>query len=1320
MMPKTAGGWPGLAVGLVLIALTGLSGPASAQATNFCANAGGTRSANLFALDGTFGTAPAGTQAPTLTSSTNPTPTVTPLRYAMSTVPGVTGGLDAQGRPIGTTTYALNNRSTVNFPGNYSPEDGEYEITNSSYSRQDGAWHRFIGGRNTGNERDLFMFINAAVAAGVFYEQTLTVTPNTNFEFSISIINLIANNSSIVPNVNLEIDRLGVDDNNNGTVDESGEAQTIVLTGNIPNSNTPIWRDYGGVINSGASNRITVRFRNNAPGGGGNDLAIDNLQFTSCTGLSTGNISGRVYLDQNANNTSDAGEPGYGPNVAVSLIGKDQNLNDFIVATAQTAADGSYSFVNVPAGTYTVAVPQNEPQLNQANPRNPSTTAVINSVTYVTRPSTVVGLGTSLTNQNFGFGPAPISLQKTANANSSTDAIGSVITAAAVGNTFQYTLRVTNNTGTNLSSTSLRLMDALPAGLTYVTGSLQMALVTTGSPTFSSVNDGGSYPFTEPSGRLLGRNVGTSTSSFNNGNLNSGETLIVRFRVTVASGPPPQISNQGRITYTISSVSRNVLSDDPNVAGFADPAVVVVGANLTVSKVADLASVSPGSTLRYTITLVNNGALPTTALTLQDPLPAGLTYVPNSAEAAIGSTPASFTPLNASSYPFATARTMGNNVSSGGFNNNTLAVGETLTVRFRVTVADTATGLGQATSLSNQASTVFNYTGGSPTTVPSDDPAFGGPSDPTITPVQYPDLTIQKTAAATFWQGNNSSYTLTVSNTAGSPASLGTVSVTDVLDASLNYVSAGGSGWSCAYTAATRTVACTRSDALSGGSAYPGITLTVVPTAAGPVPNTAGVANGADNNSANNTSTLSLSVQATYTLSGNVFADANANGLREGGEAGLAGVTVALGGAAARTALTDSSGNYAFTFLIPGSYTLTQTDLPGYISITPNLLGVSLGNADLGNQNFADFLGYRLSGTVFRDDGRGGGTANNALQDGGEPGIGGVTVSAVGATTRTASTDASGGFSLLIPSGFGNFTLSQPQGPATGSNVGGTAVQLAAGYNSAVARQRAVTALPNGSSNSGYNFGVVWASELRPDQSGQATSPGVAAYRHTFRPGTLGSASLTVSGAFTYQIRRAAGCTALAPSDALRPVPLSLVVDSTWPRDPDGRLSACELELLVLVPAGRPGGSVDIAQLSASLTWAGNASVTDQRTATDTTTVAATGALRLSKVVRNVTQNIPAAGAYATNVAGRPGDTLEYCIAFRNSGAAAVSSAVLTDPIPFFTNYAPGTLRLDSAPLTDTADADTGELVGTLYVLVRLGTLTAGQTGQVCYRVTIR
>ena len=91
----------------------------------------------------------------------------------------------------------------------------------------------------------------------------------------------------------------------------------------------------------------------------------------------------------------------------------------------------------------------------------------------------------------------------------------------------------------------------------------------------------------------------------------------------------------------------------------------------------------------------------------------------------------------------------------------------------------------------------------------------------TSTPAQ-PSLSITKTHSGNFAQGQaNATYTVTVTNAANAGATSGAVTVTDTLPSGLTLVSMAGTGWSCTANS------CNRSDALSGGTSYPTITVTV-------------------------------------------------------------------------------------------------------------------------------------------------------------------------------------------------------------------------------------------------------------------------------------------------------------------------------------------------------------------------------------------------------------------------------------------------------------------------------------------------------------
>jgi hypothetical protein len=130
---------------------------------------------------------------------------------------------------------------------------------------------------------------------------------------------------------------------------------------------------------------------------------------------------------------------------------------------------------------------------------------------------------------------------------------------------------------------------------------------------------------------------------------------------------------------------------------------------------------------------------------------------------------------------------------------------------------------------------------------------------------------------------------------------------------------------------------------------------------------------------------LRLSTNPTYTVSGNVTSS---------GAGDLAGVTVNLsGGSISLTTTTDANGNYSFSSVPDGAYTLTLS-LVGYVF---NSMTVTVAGADLSNQNSVGTTAtFSINGVV---------TANGT-------GLAAVTVSLTGAASETTETDTNGHYSF--------------------------------------------------------------------------------------------------------------------------------------------------------------------------------------------------------------------------------------------------------------------------------------------------------------------
>ncbi len=750
--------------------------------------------------------------------------------------------------------------------------------------------------------------------------------------------------------------------------------------------------------------------------------------------------------------------------------------------------------------------------------------------------------------------------------------------------------------------------------------------------------------------------------------------------------------------------------------------------NISISKVTTTASRVQGVdlTATYTITVSNTGNALAQGVQIQDALPTPFTYASTATITATGSTRTSTTnPTAASANPLWSAWD--------------LAAGQSLVIQF-------SANINAATPAVYQNSATVTYLDPLrtvPTTTIS--ATYNGNlvantnDDVTVTPAA--NLVITKTDGITTIQGLAlTTYTITVSN--NGPSAVTNAVFKDPVAANMVKTAVSCTSSSGCPVVANVTIAAlegstgilvnlTNGQSLSFSvtvaltTATAGTTVTNTATIAPPIgttdPNTVG---GGSQNSISDTNTINNIPPPT--LSGTVYLDSNHSSTLNAGELGIAGVTITLQPTTGPNIIvvTNASGAYTSSVSPNMNYTVIETDLAGYISTTSNTLNVAVALANIINQDFLDYRGSSITGTVFRDDGYGNLTntltANDALQNNLEPGLSGIAVSVLsGATTIDAAlTDVNGNYTLWIPFGTAsslNLVESLNQYAATGNNIAGASIYKAVNLNDVNASSFPI-AFTGGQYFMGYNFGQVPLSVLQPNRTGSSTSPGAVAYAHLYRPGTLGVVNLsTVSSAgYTVQYALDTNCDGVVSASEHAVVISSFNVDQNWTRDANGRLQACALEANIIVPSNKPVNQQDISNIRASLVWA-NSSVIDLRVVTDTTTIANIGNLKLGKTVRNVTTGTTA----STSNVGLPGQVLEYCIDYNNLGITNVSNVIVRDPVPFFTTYFVGSITLNGLGLSDAADADAGEIVANVIV-VRAGTVVPGGTGLVCYSTTIK
>jgi gliding motility-associated-like protein len=151
------------------------------------------------------------------------------------------------------------------------PNDGFYTITRSSSGCFSGSWHT-VTTDHTGN--GAFMLVNASYAPGDFFLTNVTdLCPNTTYEFAAWLLNIL-NRSGIKPNITFSIETTG------------GAVLKQFSTGDIPETASPTWKQYGIFFTTPANNpAIVLRMTNNAPGGSGNDIALDDITFRPCSSV---------------------------------------------------------------------------------------------------------------------------------------------------------------------------------------------------------------------------------------------------------------------------------------------------------------------------------------------------------------------------------------------------------------------------------------------------------------------------------------------------------------------------------------------------------------------------------------------------------------------------------------------------------------------------------------------------------------------------------------------------------------------------------------------------------------------------------------------------------------------------------------------------------------------------------------------------------------------------------------------------------------------------------------------------------------------------
>jgi gliding motility-associated-like protein len=163
--------------------------------------------------------------------------------------------------------------TNYNYTSSTCPSDGSYKITSSTIACFNNNWHTLLEDHTPGDTSGFMMLVNASNAPGEFFKQTINgLCPGTTYEFAAYVVNVLKPSASgIKPNLTFIIESL------------TGLQLGTYSTGNISESIDPEWKKYGMIFTTPVGiSEVVLKIINTAPGGNGNDLALDDITFRAC------------------------------------------------------------------------------------------------------------------------------------------------------------------------------------------------------------------------------------------------------------------------------------------------------------------------------------------------------------------------------------------------------------------------------------------------------------------------------------------------------------------------------------------------------------------------------------------------------------------------------------------------------------------------------------------------------------------------------------------------------------------------------------------------------------------------------------------------------------------------------------------------------------------------------------------------------------------------------------------------------------------------------------------------------------------------------
>jgi len=176
--------------------------------------------------------------------------------------------------------------SNYTFVYTVCPNDNFYTIANYTSTCFGDSWLTVNEDHTPGDINGYMMIVNASIEPGDFYVQQVDgLCGGTTYEFASWMMNVIrptaCSGNTIKPNITFYIETI------------SGNVLQSFSTGDIGDNSEPIWKQYGLFFTTPANtSSVVIRMKNNANGGCGNDIILDDITFRPCGPKVTVSVNG--------------------------------------------------------------------------------------------------------------------------------------------------------------------------------------------------------------------------------------------------------------------------------------------------------------------------------------------------------------------------------------------------------------------------------------------------------------------------------------------------------------------------------------------------------------------------------------------------------------------------------------------------------------------------------------------------------------------------------------------------------------------------------------------------------------------------------------------------------------------------------------------------------------------------------------------------------------------------------------------------------------------------------------------------------------------